>query len=568
MEWSTALPDWRERIVQGRSLVPCPPLFPAEAEAAMKVFRSLRLVDVAGSPRMGDIARAWITDFAGAIFGAYDAQSARRLINEFFLLISKKNSKSTTAADIMVTALLRNWRKSAEFIILAPTIEIANNSAGPAMDMVRHGDDEMRDLLRPVPHQRLIEHRATGATLRIVAADSEVVGGIKAAGVLIDELWLFGKKAGAENMLREATGGLASRPEGFVIALSTMSDEPPAGVFKQWLDRYRAIRDGRIDDPRSLGVLYEFPEEMIEREDYKRPEFFYVTNPNLGASVDEDYLLRELAKAEGNGAASLASFYAKHLNVEIGLRLRSDRWAGADVWQAAADVEACGTLDALIERCEVIVVGVDGGGLDDLLGVAVLGREKGTRRWLLWNKAWCHACVLERRKEIAPRLLDFQKEGALEVISDDSSADIDGFVQVVLTIDEAGLLPDKGAVGADPSGISEIIDALELAEFAADAESGRIIGVRQGSLTLNSTTKTAERRLGARTLVHAGSALMAWCVGNAKAVVKGNAVSIEKAAAGVAKIDPLMATFNAIALMVRNPEAAGPSVYETDEFFI
>lgn len=574
--WSTACLDWRERIVAGKSLLPCGPLFPAEAEAGLGIFRDLPIVDVIGKPTFGEISRDWVFDLPSAVFGAYNPETGRREINEFFELIAKKNTKSTRAAGIMLTELVRNERHSAEFNILAPTLEIAKNSAEPAMDMVAE-HPELKRILKPIANQRLIRHLATNAELKIVAADSDTVGGKKATGVLIDELWLFGKRPKAKNMLREAIGGLASRPEGFVIALSTESDEPPTGVFLDWLKRFRDIRDGKLIAPRSLGMLYEFPEEMILSGAFKDPKYFYIPNPNLHASVEEQFLLDELAKAEREGPKSLTGFYAKHLNIEMGVAMRADNWPGAAHWLRRADPSI--TFEAILERCEVVVAGLDGGGLDDLYGLNILGRErieveaeveeevdgkqvtkrKKTKRWLSWSHAWCHKGVLELRKSIATRLLDFEAAGDLTIV-DDELGDISQIVSFIEKVKNAGLLY---CVSVDPAGLGEMIDALaeiEITQENKELEQNFIVGAPQGYAMMNAL-KTGERKLANGTLLHADQALMDFAVGNLKIEPTATAIRATKQNAGDAKIDPAMAMFNSITVMSTNPEATA-SVYE------
>src|ERR1700746_2809540 len=179
-EWSTACLDLEERILAGASLVPCAPLFPDEAEAALGYFCDLRIVDAPGAPKLGEVCKPWVFDFVRAVFGSYDRETGRRLIRYFLLLIAKKNSKSTTAAGIGITFLLRNWRSAAEALILAPTIEVAQNSFQPARDMIR-ADEELGELLHVQDHIRTITHKNTRATLKIVAADNETVSGKKAS---------------------------------------------------------------------------------------------------------------------------------------------------------------------------------------------------------------------------------------------------------------------------------------------------------------------------------------------------------------------------------------------------
>lgn len=540
-KWSTACTDWEARLVAGESIIP-PPIFPDQAEQALGIFRELRVSDLPGKPTFGECSEEWVFDFVKAIFGGYEADTGNQLIREYGLLISKKNTKSTIAAGIMLTALILCWREDEEHLILAPTKEVADNSFKPAAGMIR-ADDELSDMFQIQDHIRTITHRVTRNTLKVVAADTDTVSGKKSGRILVDELWLFGKRANAEAMFMEALGGQVSRNEGWVIYLTTQSDEPPAGVFKERLDYWRAVRDGKIDDLKTLGILYEFPEPMVESRAYLSPENFYITNPNIGRSVSAEWIADNLRKNQAKTDGTLQQFLAKHLNIEIGLNLRSDRWAGVDFWEQQAQHVS---FEDLLRRAEVITVGIDGGGLDDLLGFAAVGRDAETREWLCWCHAWAHEIAIRRRKSEESRFTDFVKAGDLTIVKR-VGQDTEEVAEYVSRIHTSELL-DK--IGIDPSGVGQILDALIEAEIPADA----VVGISQG-WRLGGAIKTTERKLAEGVLVHGGQPVMAWCVGNARVEPKGNAILITKQASGKGKIDPLMALFNAVSLMALNPEA-------------
>lgn len=539
-QWSTACPDWETRLIEKASIIP-PPIFSDQAEYALGIFKQLRVSDLPGKPTFGECSDQFVFDFVKAIFGGYDAETGNQLIREYGLLIAKKNTKSTIAAGIMLTALILCWREDEEHLILAPTKEVADNSFKPAAGMIR-ADEELSDMFHIQDHIRTITHRVTRNTLKVVAADTDTVSGKKSGRILVDELWLFGKRANAEAMFMEALGGQVSRNEGWVIFLTTQSDEPPAGVFKERLDYWRDVRDGKIVDPKTLGILYEFPEAMIESKAYLQPENFYITNPNIGRSVSSEWISDNLLKNQNKTDGTLQQFLAKHLNIEIGLNLRSDRWAGVDFWEQQAQAV---TFDEILRRSEVITVGIDGGGLDDLLGLSILGRDAKTREWLCWCHAWAHEIAIRRRKSEESRFNDFVKARDMTIVRQ-VGEDTEQIADYVRRIHEAELL-DK--IGIDPSGVGQILDALIEAEIPGEA----VVGVSQG-WRLGGAIKTTERKLAEGVLVHAGQPLMAWCVGNARVEPKGNAILITKQASGKGKIDPLMALFNAVSLMALNPE--------------
>lgn len=552
--WDTSCPDWQERILSGRTLVPDLPLFEEEAARAVRIFDRLKLPDVIGTPKMADAAGDWFRSIVAALFGAYDVEANRRMIQELFLLVPKKNGKSSYAAAIMVVAMIVNRRPNAEFLLIAPTKEIAGIAYKQASGIIK-ADPELAKLFHLQAHQKTITHRNTGAELKIKAADTDVITGSKSTGILVDETHVFAKKSNAAEIFVEVRGALTARPDGFMIQITTQSKEPPQGVFKAELATARDVRDGMVKLPR-LAVLYELPQSVAADGGWKDERLWRLVNPNMGRSVDVEFLRNALIVAERDGPDAMALLASQHFNIEVGLALRMDAWAGAQYWQGAVD-EPLADLDTLLARCEVAVVGVDGGGLDDLFGLAVLGRCRTTRDWLLWSRAWAHQDVFRRRKDISERLRDFVAEGTL-TICEDPTQDIREVVAAIVRVRDAGLLPEKHAVGLDPVGVAQIIDALDAAGITGEM----LAPVFQG-YKLAGSIWGMERKLKDGTLWHGGTALMAWCVGNAKAEQRGNAVLITKQAAGKAKIDPLTAAFNAVALMSRNPEGkSGPSFWE------
>lgn len=557
MPWTTACPDWADRLRARKSIIP-PPIFPDQADYALGIFKQLKVVDLPqlydGAIReyrhqtFGECSEEWVFDFVRAIFGGYEADTGKQLIREYGLLISKKNTKSTIAAGIMLTAVIICWRQEEEHLILAPTKEVADNSFKPAAAMVR-ADEELSEMFHVQDHVRTITHRVTRNSLKVVAADTDTVSGKKSGRILVDELWLFGKRANAVAMFMEALGGQVSRDEGWVIYLTTQSDDPPAGVFKEKLAYWRQVRDGTIVDLKTLGILYEFPDDMLEAKAYLDPANFYFTNPNIGRSVSAEWLEDQLKLLRARTDGAFQQFLAKHLNVEIGLNLRSDRWAGADHWETQAD-KSLRMLDDFLGRVEVVTAGIDGGGLDDLLGLGLVGRELGSGRWLHWGRAWAHPSVLERRKEIAPRLHDFKRDEDLVIVAKIGD-DVAELAAIIRRVFDAGLFPEKEGVGADPSGIT-------FAEAFAEAEIPEelLVGVSQG-WRLGGTIKNVERKLAEGTFIHGGRPLMAWAVSNARVEQRANSILITKQASGTAKIDPLMALLDASHLMALNP-LAGP----------
>lgn len=552
--------DWEDKLRAGKPPIrEGLPIDFAAGDRAVRAFNMLRLADVPGAPRMGEAGGEWFRIIMRAMFGAIDPVTRERWLRELFLLVPKKNSKTTNGALMMLTALLLNARPAAKFVMTAPVqdvAEIAFEAARGAIEL----DPVLSKKMHVRQHLKSITHRETRATLEIMTFDPDVLTGQKiSGGALIDELHMVAKMTKAAAAIRQIRGGMLPFPEAFLAFITTQSDGPPVGVFKAELAKARAVRDGRHRGA-MLPVLYELPDAIRKhRDEWKNPKHWELVTPNAGRSISIPRLVEDFETAVAAGEDELRGWASQHLNLEIGLALRSDRWVGADFWESAARPGL--DLDALIERSEVICVGIDGGGLEDLLGLSVIGRDRETREWLTWSRAWVHRSMLDRRKQEAAQLQDFAEDGDL-VLVDEVGADTAELAEIVARIYASGKMnagePEKPTpmIGLDPVGVGAILEAL----VQAGIPQALVIGISQG-WKLNAAIKTAERKLAEGVLVHGDRPLMAYCVSNARVEPKGNAVLITKQASGQGKIDPLLALLDAVSLMAMNPQPYQPPGY-------
>lgn len=538
--------------MSGRVPMPDLDLLPY-GDRAVAVYDRLRLADVPGTPSLAEASGPWFREIVRAMFGAYDPVAKRRLIRELFLLVPKKNSKTTYGAlGLMLVALLLNERPRAPFLMTAPVQDVADLAfsavAGAiALDPVLDAKLHVRE------HLKTIVHRETKATLEIITFDPKVVTGKKVVGALIDEVHVLGKMARADKALLQLRGGMQPFPEAFLAMITTQSDEAPAGVFRDELINARAVRDGQREGA-LLPVLYEFPAEMQQDRSrpWEDPKNWPMVTPNMGLSITADRLLDSYRQEAVKGERALRTWASQHLDIEIGLALSADGWTGADYWEQNGQQAL--TLEEVIATSDILQFGIDGGGLDDMLGVCVMGRHEITGVWQCWHCAWIHEVAIVRRQASESLYRDFAAAGDLVILPDDSSEDVEAVAAIAEQLRDSGRL-DK--IGVDAVGIQAIVDALAELDLLPGEH---IVAISQG-WKLNGAIKNVERKLAAGQMVHGGGALMAWCVGNCKVVQVGNAITITKQASGTAKIDPVMATFNAASLMALAPEA---NVYGED----
>ncbi|MTH61434.1 terminase large subunit domain-containing protein [Paracoccus litorisediminis] len=545
-----ACPDWWEKLQAGQVPMADIPVNPRKKAKLLAFFNRLRLPDVPGNPTMAEACGEWFKTILVVFFASEDPETHREIVWELLCMVPKKNSKSTYVAALALTALYMEEAPNRQMLLVGPSQNISERLFSQAQGMIDL-DEKLKLIFKVQDHLKTITRRKTGTALDVKTFDTSIVTGEIPVLTIIDELHELGKKAKAAKVMQQIRGGGITKVRGKVLMITTQSDEMPTGIWESELKKARAIRDGKAGpSPIMLPILYEFPVKcQLEETFWRSRANWRLVLPNLGLSIDAEALEDDY---ENNGKVSKQAeqiWASQHLNIEIGVGLGGDAWSGAVHWEGAGNPGL--TLDQLLDECEVCTIGVDWGGADDLAALAVIGRRKVDKVWLLWVRAWARKTVFKQRPKIADALRGFEEDGDLSVVASPEQQAAEA-AAICAMVKQSGKLPESGGIGLDVAGVALLLDALEEQQMSSPL----VQSVRQG-WALQPAVTTVALKLESLRLLHADQSIMAWAVGNAKQELKGNNYMVTKEVSGAGKIDPLMAAFDAAMLMFNNPQPSG-----------
>ena len=267
----------------------------------------------------------WQQAMISVMFGIVDADGNRQF-REVVLVVARKNGKSLLASGIGNYIFRIDGGYGSRVFCLAPKLEQADIIYNSIWQMIQL-DPEWQELKEYTSEKNaqhvkinddsmLARHRqsdlaipGTNSTVKKIAFSAKKSDGFNPSLTICDEVasWQGDQGLKQYEVMKSAMG---ARPEGMMLSCTT-SGYINDSIFDELIKRSTRFLLGDSKEKRLLPFLY-----MIDDiEKWNDINELRKSNPNLGVSVTVDYLLEEIAIAEGS-LSKKAEFLTKYCNVK------------------------------------------------------------------------------------------------------------------------------------------------------------------------------------------------------------------------------------------------------------
>lgn len=326
--------------------------------------------------------------------------------------------------------------------------------------------------------------------------------------------------------------GTAARRQPFILHITTSDFERENSICNAKYDYAVKVRDGVIDDPAFLPIVYEANPQRIRDDDnyWKTEECWYEANPLLGKSIPLDYFQRECLKAQTDPIEE-NRFKRLHLNIRTE---QETRFLSMDEW-----ISCGGKLNFADYRGKQCAgAALDLGATSDLTSLCMLFDRPGGGYDAFWKHWAPEDKARDREKKEQAPYLQWAREGWLTLTPGNTTY----YAKVRADINELA-----NHVGIPQLAIDRLFQGAQLAQDLMD-DGFEVVQWGQGFMSMSAPTVELKKLIERGDFHHGDNPLMKWQASNvvAKLDAAGNAKP-DKAASGN-KIDGIVTAVMAVGL--------------------
>ena len=301
----------------------------------------------------------WQKAIVASIFGIVDKDGIRQF-REVVVIVARKNGKSLLASAIANYCLFLDGEYGAKIYCVAPKLDQAEIIYNDIWQTVQ-SEPELERLIKRRKSDYYVE--STNSSVKKLAFNHKRSDGFNPHLTLADEISSWPGDAGLKQyeVMKSALG---SRTQPIILSIST-AGYVNEGIYDELIKRSTRFLLGDSKEKRLLPFLFTIDDVSLWNDINELQK----SNPNLGVSVSVDYLLEEIAVAEGS-LSKRSEFMCKYANVKS---------SSSQAWLNTIDVEAaCGEpLNIDDFKNSYAVGGIDLSRTTDLTAATIVVEKNG-----------------------------------------------------------------------------------------------------------------------------------------------------------------------------------------------
>ncbi|MFD1176874.1 terminase large subunit [Paenibacillus puldeungensis] len=324
----------------------------------------------------------WQKAFLAATFGFVHKIDGARKYREVFLVVARKNGKSTLASGIGLYLQLADGEPGAEVYAVATKKDQAKLVWLEAKRMVKKSPALLK---RNKPLVSELVSDWNDSSFKPLGSDSDTLDGLNVHGALLDEIHAWKDK----NLYDVIVDGTSAREQPLLVMITTAGTVREAVYDLKYSEAEMVLNgygdpDGYHDD-RFLPIIY----ELDDRNEWTDPAMWKKANPGLGTIKKVDQLETKVNKAKANSML-VKNLLTKDFNI---------RETSSEAWLTFEQLNNTDKFDLTKLKPRYGIGGVDLASTTDLTAACVLFIVPGDDHIYFEHMYWLPEELLEKRSK-------------------------------------------------------------------------------------------------------------------------------------------------------------------------